>query len=143
MARTSISFVRVERLRLQLFYVEAEKLFRVHERWLSQEGAASELGLSGHIASDDLVLHTAKVLFDEALQQLSQKAPTEGEYNTGTPNRRVEATRAHQRVLEYQHMGKLTVHRHSETAPELALRRTYISREGNDVEIEVQCHRAK
>ena len=142
MAGISITFVRAEHLRLQLFYVKAERLFRIHERWVSQEGAAKELGLSDHTASDDLILHTVRDLFDEALRQLPQKAPAEGENDTGTPNRTV-STAAHQRVLDYQHMGDFTIHRLSETSPGLSLRWSKHSRKNDGLDIEVQCHRAK
>ena len=144
MADISMNFVRAERLHLQLFFSEAQRLLRIHERWLCPDGAATELGLAKTPAMDDLVYHTVKRLFAEALEQFPSQVFLDGKDNTRTAEwrRKQDATEAEQRVLEYQRMGDFTVHRHSGTAPELVLRRSHSARDDEAMEIEVQCHRA-
>ncbi|KAK0738005.1 hypothetical protein B0T18DRAFT_492092 [Schizothecium vesticola] len=63
-------FVQAGQLHLQLFYSETEELFRVHDRWLSVRSAVDELGLPDSLPEADVVFHTVKRLFSDALEQL-------------------------------------------------------------------------
>ncbi|KAK4238256.1 hypothetical protein C8A03DRAFT_43955 [Achaetomium macrosporum] len=66
----AINFVQAGQLHLQLFYSESEQTFRVHDRWFSRNDATGELGLPDDISSTDVLLHTVKRLFADALEQL-------------------------------------------------------------------------
>jgi hypothetical protein len=97
-------FVRAGQLHLQLFYSEAEKLFRVHDRWLSARSAVDELGLPYDLPEADVVFHTVKRLFSDALEQLPVDVFHVAEANdarTAEWRRRLEISLSEQRLLGY------------------------------------------
>ncbi|KAG7289904.1 hypothetical protein NEMBOFW57_006281 [Staphylotrichum longicolle] len=118
-----ISFVQAGQLHLQLFYSEAERLFRAHERWLTVEGAIEELGLPNDLVETDVVFHAVKRLFADALEQLPRDLFVEEDKSrTEEWRRKWEVSRAEQRLLDYLRMGDLRV----DTIPEsLGLRLTW------------------
>ncbi len=138
----NINFVQAGQLHLQLFYSEEERLFRAHERWLSVRGAIDELGLPDDLMELDVVFHTVKRLFAEALEQMPREVfVEEDDVRTGEWRRKLEVSRAEQRLLNYLRMGNLRV----DTVPKrhgLHLRWDFDSRQSFDTGIEVQCHRA-
>ncbi len=138
----AINFVQAGQLHLQLFYSEEERLFRAHERWLSVRGAIDELGLPDDLMELDVVFHTVKRLFAEALEQMPREVfVEEDDVRTGEWRRKLEVSRAEQRLLNYLRMGNLRV----DTVPKrhgLHLRWDFDSRQSFDTGIEVQCHRA-
>jgi hypothetical protein len=138
----AVNFVQAGQLHLQLFYSEADRLFRVHERWLSLRGAIEELGLSDDLMEADVVFHTVKRLFADALEQLPREVfVEEDDSRTAEWRRKLEVSLAEQRLLNYQRIGELKV----ETLPEhpgLRLSWDVDSRRKPDTVVEIQCHRA-
>ncbi|KAM7185075.1 hypothetical protein V8F20_011940 [Naviculisporaceae sp. PSN 640] len=97
-------FVQAGQLHLDLFYSEAEKTFRVHDRWLSARGAVNELGLPENLPEADIVFHTVKRLFSDGLEQLPMDAFSAAEVNderTTEWRRRLEISLSEQRLLSY------------------------------------------
>ncbi|KAM7187192.1 hypothetical protein V8F33_011371 [Rhypophila sp. PSN 637] len=97
-------FVQAGQLHLDLFYSEAEKTFRVHDRWLSARGAVNELGLPENLPEADIVFHTVKRLFSDGLEQLPVDAFRAVEVNdarTTEWRRRLEISLSEQRLLSY------------------------------------------
>ncbi len=134
-------FVQARQLHLQLFYSESERLFRVHERWLSVRGAIEELGLPDDLTEADTIFHTVKSLFADALCQLPRDVFVEAEDNSRTPEwrRRMEVIRAEQRLLNYLRMGDLTV---DGIPGGLRVRWTLDYQQTVNSAVEVQCHLA-
>jgi hypothetical protein len=137
-----IRFVQAGQLHLQLFYSEAERLFLIHERWLSIEGAIEELGLSDDLVEADVVFHTVKGLFADALEQLPREVFLE-DANTRTAEwrRKLEMSRAEQRILNYLRMVNVNIDI-VKGRPELRLRWAVDYHWSVDTSLEIQCHRA-
>lgn len=135
----AINFVQAGQLHLQLFYSEAERLLRVHERWLTLHGAIEELGLPDDLVETDVVFHTVKRLFADALDQLPRDLFVEEDKSRTEQWRRMwEVSRTEQRLLDYLRMGDLRV----DTIPEsLGLRLTW-NVGCRQPGVEIQCHRA-
>ena len=137
----AINFVQAGQLHLQLFYSEEERLFRAHERWLSVRGAIEELGLPDDLIEVDVVFHTVKRLFADALEQMPREVFVEDDVRTGEWRRKLEVSRAEQRLLNYLRMGDLRI----DTVPKrpgLHLRWDVDSRQSFDTSVEIHCHRA-
>lgn len=138
----AISFVQAGQLHLQLFFSEAERLFRIHERWLSIDGAIRELGLPDDLVEADITFHTVKRLLADALEQLPRGVfLEENNARTAEWRRKLEISRAEQRLLDYLRLGDLSIDVIL-GRPELCLRWTVHSRWNFDTGVEIQCHRA-
>jgi hypothetical protein len=137
----AISFVRAGQLHLQLFFSEAERLFRIHERWLSSEGAIRELGLADDLMESDIIFHTVKRLFADALEQLPCDLFQEDNARTAEWRRKLEVSRAEQRLLSYLRIGDLNF-TSLDGGPVMRVEWTVDSRCNSDIPIEIQCHRA-
>ncbi len=137
----AIDFVQAGQLHLQLFYSEEERLVRVHERWLSVDGAIEELGLPDDLIQADVVFHAVKRLFADALEQLPREAFVEDNVRTAEWRRKLEVSCAEQRLLNYLRMGSLSVDAALER-PGLRLRWAFDSRQSQDAVVEIQCHSA-
>lgn len=138
----AISFVQAGQLHLHIFYSEAERLFRIHERWLSVDGAIRELGLPDDLVEADIIFHTVKRLFADALEQLPREAFLEEDNaRTAEWRRKLEISRAEQRLLNYLRMGNLSIEVITER-PEFCVRWAVDSRWNLDAGVEIQCHRA-
>jgi len=138
----AINFVQAGQLHLQLFYSKEERLFRVHERWLSVGGAIEELGLPDGLIEADVVFHAVKRLFADALEQMpSEVFAEEDNVRTREWRRKLEANRAELRLLNYLCMRKLHI---KVTRKHTALRLTwdFDSRPNFNTGLEIQCHRA-
>jgi hypothetical protein len=135
-----ISFVQAGQLHLHLFFSKAEGLFRIHERWLCLDDARKELNLPDDLVEPDVVFHTVKLLFANALGQLSREAFFEAG-NARTPEWRKESEiiGAEQRLLDHQRVGELTV-QSMIGRPGFCVRAVG-SRLKVDDEVEIQCHR--
>ncbi|KAL2132429.1 hypothetical protein VTI74DRAFT_3798 [Chaetomium olivicolor] len=136
----AVNFVKAGQLHLQLFYSEAERLLRVHDRWLSARGAIEELGLPDDLVEADIVFHTVKTLFADALEQLPREVFVEDNSKTAEWRKKLEVSRAEQRLLNYWRMGDLIVD--TVPGPGLHLRWDVDPRQSFDTSVEIQCHRA-
>ncbi len=89
----------------------------------------------------DVVFHTVKRLFADALEQMPREVFVEDDVRTGEWRRKLEVSRAEQRLLNYLRMGDLRI----DTVPKrpgLHLRWDVDSRQSFDTSIEIHCHRA-
>lgn len=137
----AIQFVQAGQLHLQLFYSEAERSFRVHERWLSIDGAIEELGLPNDLLHVDAVFHAVKRLFADALEQLPCEVFVEDGSRTAEWRRKLEVSCAEQRLLNYLRVEKLDVEEMWSTR-ELCLNWKLDPRLDFDTRVEIQCHSA-
>lgn len=139
----NFSFVRAGQLHLQLFFSEAERLFRIHERCLSVDGAVAELGLPDDLVEADVIFHTVKRLFADAVEQLPRGAFMTDDTRTAEWRRKLEISLAEQRLLNYLRMADLSF-RMFTSAGRVDFREKWpaFSRWIPDAEIEVQCHLA-
>lgn len=113
-------FVQAGNLHIRLFYAEEEHCFRVHDRWLCLERAVEELGLPWDSLETDVVFHTVKGLFSDALKQLDVKifetpaaaeeggnrvVENDGAKRTGEWRLRLEISMAEQRLMSCLRMA--------------------------------------
>lgn len=139
-------FVQAGQLHLELSYSETEKLFRVHDRWLSVRSAVEELGLPDNLPEADVVFHTVKRFFSDALEQLPVDVFHVADTNytrTAEWQRRLEISLSEQRLLSYLRLVGISVPAEAEDDglsvhwgcwPEA-------SRSLGD-KVEIQCHKA-
>lgn len=100
---TTIRFVKAGALDLQSLYVEDKKLFLIHERSVSREGAADILGLPCEMITKDLAFHTVVKLFTDLLERLPANL-----FLTGNANKSIEWQRkSHVRLLEQRFLDHL------------------------------------
>ncbi|KAK3309069.1 uncharacterized protein B0T15DRAFT_483533 [Chaetomium strumarium] len=137
----AIQFVQAGQLHLQLFYSEAERLFRVHERWLSIGGAIEELGLPDNLLDVDAVFHTVKRLFADALEQLPCEVFVEDGSRTAEWRRKLEVSCAEQRLLNYLRVENLDV-KEIWSNGQLLLSWKVDPRLDFGTSVEIQCHSA-
>ncbi|KPM39023.1 hypothetical protein AK830_g7545 [Neonectria ditissima] len=138
----ALSFIQAGQLHLQLFFSESEGLFRIHERWLSPHGAIQELGPSDGLVEADIIFHTVKSLFAEAIEQLPFEIfLEEDDARTVEWRRKLEVNRAEQHLLNYLRIGNLSIDKALDR-PSFGLRWTIDARWNADTEVEIQCHRA-
>lgn len=138
----AINFVQAGQLHLQLFYSKEERLFRVHERWLSVGGAIEELGLPDGLIEADVVFHAVKRLFADALEQMPPEVfAEEDNVRTGEWRRKLEVSRAELRLLNYLCMRELRINL-AIKQPGLRLTWDLDSRQSFDTSVEIQCHSA-
>ena len=138
----TIRFVQARQLNLQIFFSEAERMFRIHDRWLSIDGAIEELGLVDNLAETDIVFHAVKSLFAGALEQLPREAfVEEGSSRTAEWRRKLETSRAEQRLLNYLRIGRPSFGPTTGYL-ELCVRWVIDSPSILSTEVEIQCHPA-
>lgn len=120
--------------------------FRIHDRWLSIEGAIAELRLRGTLAEARILYHTVKRLFSDALDQLPLElfvADSEEQLANTVPESRkiLAASLAEERLLDFLRIDNPTV---EPVAGQPALRVTWPVDPQWDAgtEAEIQCHRA-
>ncbi|KAL1905472.1 hypothetical protein Sste5344_008831 [Sporothrix stenoceras] len=135
-------FVQAGQLSLHLYFSDDDDPhFRIHDRWLSLEGAATELCLSPQIQSQsDILFHAVKNLFSDAAAQVPFDAPifydVEQQNIAPEKRRRQEVIHTEQRLLDYTRIQHLTIEP-DQTRP--ALHVSLLTDFGNN-EIEIQCH---
>jgi hypothetical protein len=136
-----IIFVEAGQLHLHLYFSKAERLFRIHNRWLCLDGARKELNLPDDLIKPDVVFHTVKLLFANALGQLPREAfLDEGNEKTPEWRKKLEIIGAEQRLLNHQRIGGLTFDLVM-GRPGWWVRWTVDSRLKVGDEVEIQCHR--
>ncbi|KAI1085731.1 hypothetical protein F5B20DRAFT_587679 [Whalleya microplaca] len=69
-AGTTTHFVKAGFLGLDSFYEQQQGTFKIHERWLTVDGARIELGMDHEVLIPTLVFNTAKRLLADALYQV-------------------------------------------------------------------------
>ena len=138
----AITFVKAGTLHLHLFFSEAERLFRIHERWLTPDGALTELGLPEDLTEADMIFHAVKRLFAEALEQLPRSAfLEEGDGREAEWRRKLEISLAEQRLLNYfRTWGEVNTDLFR-TVPTWMVKWNAAA-QMNRQNVEVQCHRA-
>ena len=139
-------FVQAGQLHLELFYSEIEELFRVHDRWLSARSAVDESGLPDNLPEADVVFHTVKRLFSDALEQLPVDVfHVVDTNNARTPEwrRKMEISLAEQRLLSYSRLVGSSVRMIPDSAGLLVTCGWWPdTRCGSDTVVEIQCHKA-
>ncbi|OTB20547.1 hypothetical protein K445DRAFT_87688 [Daldinia sp. EC12] len=70
LADSKVEFVKAGSVGLDSFYSPQQGLFKVHEKWLTAEGARDELGISADIHQSSLVFNTATRLLSDAVAQV-------------------------------------------------------------------------
>ncbi|GAB1315574.1 hypothetical protein MFIFM68171_05784 [Madurella fahalii] len=97
----AIRFVQAGQMRLQIVFSEAERLFLVHDRWLSVQDAVMELGLPDDLTEADITFHTVKRLFADALEQLPCSMFPQDSPMTADLQRKLDIKHAEQRLLNH------------------------------------------
>ncbi|KAH6633897.1 hypothetical protein B0J18DRAFT_452760 [Chaetomium sp. MPI-SDFR-AT-0129] len=138
----TIQFVQAGRLHLQLLYSEPEALFRVHERWLSKDSAIEAMGLPADWLLEDVAVHTVKRLFADALEQLPCGVFEDDGSRTAEWGRKLEVSRADQRLLTYLRMGEPEINSGTQYMQFALTWETKHLANESELLFEVQCHSA-
>lgn len=135
--------MQARQLHLDVAVSEDKRLLRIHERWLHMNDAVEELGLSGQVAEDKVVIFTVKNLFAEVLKQLPPETfHQEGSTRSFKWHMKREINRAEERLVSSQEM-KVRVTVTDSGPPGICVEWTVNARPQDDkAMIEVQCHRA-
>lgn len=142
----TIRFVQAGPLHLQLSLDLGQQVLRIHERWLSADGSARELGLGPALPHAHLLFHAAKRLFRGALQQLpptlEQLLPPVASPGSlahrSDESRRRELCHAEQHLLSDLCLQPVTVSEAGAGALSLRWARGH----ANAI-FEIQCHKAR
>ncbi|KPM37803.1 hypothetical protein AK830_g8751 [Neonectria ditissima] len=97
----AVQFVRAEELSLDKFYVEAEQVFKIHEKWLSKDSSIEELGLPQNLAERDVLFRVIKQLLSEILDEVPDDRFGYGENHTNACHKKGVLSCAEQRLLDY------------------------------------------
>lgn len=142
---TPMEFVQAGQLHLQLFYCEDSDMFLVHNRWLTLPSAREELGLLDDSSVNDVVFHTVKRLFAEALEQLPRHIiDLNNDPGTAERRKKQEVSRTEQRLLNFSRT-KLRIDHTSSTCKGPGLTFSWnldANRARFDTPIEIQLHRS-
>lgn len=101
----TIQFVRAEQLSLHTFYVEAEKLSKIHEKWLSKDASTQELGLPQNLPEVDVLFHVIKRLFSEILDEVPEDRFDNDENHSSAWQKKRVLSCAEQRLLDYRRIS--------------------------------------
>lgn len=86
-------------LHLDVAMSEDERSLRIHERWISMKDVVAELGLSGRMAENKVVILAVKKLFANILFQMPQEAfQQEGSVKSSEWHIQREISRADERL---------------------------------------------
>lgn len=98
-----VEFVDAGQTHLDLYVSKTEPLVRIHERWLSEFSALSELGLALDTVDTEAAGYTAKRLFSDVLEHLPREAFLRLD-NPRLPDSHMkrQTHRAEKRLAEYQ-----------------------------------------
>lgn len=96
-----VQFVKAGQLSLHTFYLETEQQFRIHEKWLNKDAAIQELGLLEDLAETDVLFHSVKRLFSDALYEVPTDKFETDEDHPSDWHRTRELSRVEQRLLDY------------------------------------------
>ncbi|KAI9147985.1 hypothetical protein HJFPF1_11806 [Paramyrothecium foliicola] len=139
---TTIEFIQAGELCLDLHFNQETRVLRIHERWLSCQWASGTIGLPDGTMEGDIVFHSVKKLFSEAIQQLPLSSfLSTGSVVEGEQQRNLEESRADQRLLEYLCFDKVA---NINVSNSLSLTVEWSSgnRSTSDVKYQIQCHKA-
>jgi hypothetical protein len=138
----AIDFVQAGQLHLPLFFSKDERTLRVHERWLSIDGAIDELGLPKEWAEVNIVFHAVKRLFANALKQLPLDMFRGDESRSAEGRRRLQIALAEQRLLNNWRLSTGLKVRAIQGCPDLLVRWAETTKFPMDLVIDVWCHEA-
>lgn len=140
----NIRFMQAGQLHLNVAISEDQRLLRIHERWLSLNDAVEELGLSGNIAENKVVIFTVKNLFANVLEQLPREAfQQEGSARSSEWHMKQEINRAEERLVNKQDMEVRVTNTTENGRPGLRVEWAVNARpQDHNAVIEVQCHLA-
>ncbi|KAI0383054.1 hypothetical protein F5Y04DRAFT_279296 [Hypomontagnella monticulosa] len=96
----NVIFVNAGRLELDSFYSEPQRLFKIHQKWLTIKGAKEELGFTSKILMSSLMLNVAKRLLADAITQLSSRHFPHDQPRPRQWYRKQAITEGDQRILE-------------------------------------------
>ncbi|RYP33945.1 hypothetical protein DL766_003217 [Monosporascus sp. MC13-8B] len=97
----TVEFVKAGAIRLDSCYARSRRILKVHDRWLTKEGALAELGLDTDVTLTDVTSSTVKWLFTDALMQLPLSRFALGNEQHPAWHRRRAMTQGGQRISEY------------------------------------------
>ncbi|KAG6362559.1 hypothetical protein INS49_007651 [Diaporthe citri] len=139
---TQVRFMRAGQLHIDVAISEDKRLLLVHELWLSMKDAVKELGLSGKMAEDKVVIFTVKNLFADVLQQLPRDAfQQERSVRSSEWHMKQEINRAEERLVNRQEMEVRVFNTSENGRSGLRVGWAVNARPQDDnVMIEVQCH---
>ncbi|CAM1511039.1 Fc.00g085520.m01.CDS01 [Cosmosporella sp. VM-42] len=103
---TTLQFVKGSQSSLHTFYLQDESLFKIHKKWLNRAEAVQELGLPEDLSDTDILFHTVKRLFSDALDQVPNDRFSGDDSRTRASSKKRELTRAEQRILDYARVKK-------------------------------------
>ncbi|KAK6950101.1 hypothetical protein Daesc_008427 [Daldinia eschscholtzii] len=98
-ANSKLEFIKAGSVGLDSFYSPQHGLFKVHEKWLTAEGARDELGISANIPQSSLLFHTATRLFADAVAQVPLDKFYDGIHSPHWYQKRA-VSQGNQRILE-------------------------------------------
>ncbi|KAH7133706.1 hypothetical protein EDB81DRAFT_805007 [Dactylonectria macrodidyma] len=142
-SETTVQFVRAGQLSLHTFYVEAEKLFKIHEKWLSREASIQELGLPQHLVEADVLFHVIKRLFSEVLDEVPDDRFDYDENHSNIWHKKRVLSCTEQRLLDYRGINNrlaLTAGGTTQTTSRMTLQWDGDLSWGDDSLVTVQLH---
>lgn len=138
-----LDFVRAGPLDLELLYLRTSQRLLVHERWLSLDLAVAQLGFSDNVSEQDIVFHSVRTLFADALGQFPLTSFSNLGDKARTPewHRRSALNRAEQRLVDYLRMGELVI------TPVPYIKGLHVkwqldSQRSQALRVQIQCHSA-
>lgn len=139
-----IKFIQAGQLHLDVIISEDKQSLHLHERWLSTEDAVVELGLSGKMAEDKVLVFAVRNLFADVLEQLPRKSfHQEDDPRSSESHMKREINRAEERLVSFQEMEVRVNSKNENGRPGLCVEWPVNARQQDDnAMIEVQCHRA-
>lgn len=139
-----IKFIQAGQLHLDVIISEDKESLHLHERWLSMEDAVVELGLSGKMAEDKVLVFAVRNLFADVLEQLPREEfHQEDDPRSSESHMKREINRAEERLVSFQEMEVRVNSKNENGRLGLCVEWPVNARRHDDsAVIEIQCHRA-
>ncbi|KAI1807934.1 hypothetical protein F4811DRAFT_376039 [Daldinia bambusicola] len=99
-ADATVVFVKAGSVGLGSFYSHSQRLFKVHEKWVTVEGARLGLGFFTYIPESSLLFNSAKRLFADAITQVPVHLFPRGQHSLYWCQKQA-ISQGDQRLLEY------------------------------------------
>lgn len=130
-------------LGLDIAISEDKHSLRIHERWIAMKDAVAELGLSGRMAEDKVVILAVKDLFIKTLWQMpAETFEQKGSARSSKWHVQREVNRAEERLINSQEMKVRAINKTDNGSPALSVEWAVNAGQQDIDMIEVQCHRA-
>ncbi|KAF4985700.1 hypothetical protein FDECE_16375, partial [Fusarium decemcellulare] len=102
---TELKFVKAGNLLLQTFYLEEERLIKVHERWLNLDETTKELGIPHSVSEIDVLFCAVTWLYNDILDQILIEKFSSNDGQPSSWHRETQKNLAFQRLLEHSRVA--------------------------------------